>query len=281
MKMDTTRLCAWCGFVAFGFWIVGFFFLFGLQAGFVPAPSPQTPIPELTNMYRQHQIAIRAGLLLFSVGSGLVIPWAVSISMVLKRIEGRYAPLAWCNALLGALLLIFNVIPLFFFQVAAYRAERSDELIYLLSDIGWIMFLGGLFSVIPQGLVIAIAIFKDRSDTPFIPRWVGYLNIWFVVTMCSGLLLYFFKDGPFAWNGVLTFWVAWVGFFAWWLVMPTVVIKATYRIEREAAALGHQIADDDTDTIQRLELLRAEFQLLSDRVQEGEDLRLRSIHPRQ
>lgn len=36
-------------------------------------------------------------------------------------------------------------------------------------------------------------------------RWVGYLNIWAALLLAPAVLIYFFKTGPFAWNGILVF----------------------------------------------------------------------------
>jgi len=39
------------------------------------------------------------------------------------------------------------------------------------------------------------------------------------VLFCPGSLLYFFKDGPFAWNGALSWWLVVVVFCAWFVIM--------------------------------------------------------------
>ena len=48
-----------------------------------------------------------------------------------------------------------------------------------------------------------------------------------------GGLITFFKTGPFAWNGLLAFWVPLVIFFVWFLVMFVALLK-TIR-EQESA----------------------------------------------
>ncbi|WP_445187309.1 hypothetical protein ACTXG6_09070 [Pseudonocardia sp. Cha107L01] len=58
------------------------------------------------------------------------------------------------------------------------------------------------------------------------PRWTAYFNVWAAVLFLPGGLAYFFRTGPFAWNGVFAFWVAASTFFLWLLVMTWLTIAA-------------------------------------------------------
>ena len=57
-----------------------------------------------------------------------------------------------------------------------------------------------------QNIAIGIAAFKDTEAKVF-PRWLGYFNFWAALAFLPAALLYFFKTGPFAWDGVFVFWV--------------------------------------------------------------------------
>jgi hypothetical protein len=46
-----------------------------------------------------------------------------------------------------------------------------------------------------------------------------------------GGVAYFFRTGPFAWNGLLAFWVAASAFFIWLLVMPWITLRAINNAE--------------------------------------------------
>lgn len=49
--------------------------------------------------------------------------------------------------------------------------------------------------------------------------------------MAPASLMGLFKTGPFAYNGILAFWVVAVDFFVWMVVMSIVMMKAIARDE--------------------------------------------------
>jgi hypothetical protein len=59
----------------------------------------------------------------------------------------------------------------------------------------------------------------DRSTRPLWPRWVGYLNLWIALSGAGGGLAVFFKHGPFAWNGLVGFYIPIAAFTVWIAVM--------------------------------------------------------------
>jgi hypothetical protein len=48
---------------------------------------------------------------------------------------------------------------------------------------------------------------------------LGYFNVWCAFIFAAGGLVVLFKDGAFAWNGLLAFWLVAVFFGVWFLVM--------------------------------------------------------------
>ena len=49
------------------------------------------------------------------------------------------------------------------------------------------------------------------------PRWVAFLNFFVAFSFLPDPLAYFFKTGPFAWDGLLAWWVPVAAFFGWLL----------------------------------------------------------------
>jgi len=64
---------------------------------------------------------------------------------------------------------------------------------------------------------------------------LGYFNIWVALLFAPGGLITFFKTGPFAWSGLLAFYVAGTVFAAWFFVMVTMLVKAIDQQAQEAA----------------------------------------------
>ena len=90
----------------------------------------------------------------------------------------------------------------------------------------WAVGLGAWFTVVPQWAVTGIAILQDTREQPIFPRWSGYANLWFAVLSLPSTGLYFLKVGPFAWDGMLAFWLAGGAFFGWAIIMTVVMLKA-------------------------------------------------------
>src|SRR5262249_59457655 len=98
--------------------------------------------------------------------------------------------------------------------------------------LGWLMFVMVFPAYTLQMICIAIAGFIDKSPHPTWPRWAAYLNLWVAFSGMGGGLAVFFKTGPFAWNGLIGFYLP-ISVFAIWLGITTVLLIRA--IQRQAA----------------------------------------------
>ncbi|MGH8595934.1 MAG: hypothetical protein ACREXT_04670 [Gammaproteobacteria bacterium] len=215
MNTRNQLLCAWSGIaftIAFmvGFWIV---------AGFVPPPTPTATATEIAAMYQNNTWQIRTGLLLMMAASGLMSPFLAVISIQMKRMEGSPHILTYTQLSSGTVGVLFLIIPCLIWTTAAFRPERDPEMILLLNDFGWILFLLPFTSFVVQNFAIGLAILGDKNAEPVFPRWVGFFTFWVAILFLPGGLLTFFKTGPFAWHGLFAFWIPLNIFFAWYIVM--------------------------------------------------------------
>jgi hypothetical protein len=80
---------------------------------------------------------------------------------------------------------------------------------------------------------LIVAIFHDRSAAAVFPRWLGFFNLWVALLLLPASMIIFFKTGPFAWTGVIGFWIPAAVFGVWYIVMTVVLLRA---IRDEAAA---------------------------------------------
>jgi hypothetical protein len=234
MDPNNTRmqmLCLWCGPAAMVLFGIGWWGL----AGFVPPPSPNDSALEIQQVYVDNTDGIRAGLVLTMFAGTLTGIFAAAICVQMRRVEGRYTPLSYTElgmGMLGVLLFILTTMPM---QVAAFRPEDTDpELLRTINDLGFIPFVGIFAPAFAQNIAIALVAFKDTEQRVF-PRWLGYYNVWVALLFLPAVLLYFFKTGPFAWDGVFVWWVPLTIFSSWFIVMFVVLRKSIQRQRADGA----------------------------------------------
>lgn len=228
MQFFDQRICAWGGPFCAAFLGAGL-----LMAGFVPPPSPELDAVGIAAVYQNNAGLIRAGMILGLVGIAGYTALVGAISAQLRRMQGisRLAPYLQLGA--GAIGVLTVMFPVMIFAIAAFRPERDPQLTQLLNDVGWLVIIPAFPTFVAQFGAIAFGILGDRSTTPVYPRWAAFFNLWVGVLFVPGGFAYFFRSGPFAWNGLLAFWVAAGAFFVWLLVMSWLTLRA---IGDEAAA---------------------------------------------
>lgn len=207
---------AWCGAAT----VILMFSGLAIIAGYFPPHPPSDGAEKIADFYRSNFYSIRIGLIIMMLSSATMIGFASATSVVISKVEKKHGFLS--NAYLisgfGLALLIFY--PAIWWLTGAYRPDRDIELIYLLNDAGWLQFVGGLFIGWPMFGLLAAAAFVESGPEPYFSRWYGYLNAWVAVAFLPGQIIFFVYSGPFAWNGLISFYVA-VSAFAIW-AGPTV-----------------------------------------------------------
>ena len=118
---------------------------------------------------------------------------------------------------------------------AAFRPERAPQLTLLLNDFAWLAFTTPVGFVFAQNLCLALGIYMDARSKPIFPRWVGHFNILMGLLMAPGALAMMFTTGPFAWNGILAFWLR-IGAFALYVLVMFFVVRTA--IDRQVHEAG-------------------------------------------
>lgn len=229
-NVATQVLCAWCSPIATALWLVGFLGL----AGFAPPLDPNASAAQIQSYYLDHTNMIRAGMCVTMLGAAFLGPFYSVITVQMRRIEGHNSPLAYAQLGLGVVTILLFVIPCFMFGTAAFRSDRDPQLVLLLNDTGWLPFVGAYQTTFIQLLAIAICIFQDREQK-VLPRWLGYFTLWAAFLLLPAGFVLFVRTGPFAWNGMLAFWLVLVVFVTWFLVMAYEMRRAALNQSREAA----------------------------------------------
>jgi hypothetical protein len=211
MEAKVQRVLIWSGVGMVVLWLGAFL----LIAGFVPPHDPSNTAAQIVSIYAGRTNAIKVGMVISMLGSALLVPFGVAISGQLKRIDGARA-LADVQMVSCALLSLEFITPIGVWMAAAFRFDaRAADVTQALNDLGWILFMTVIWSLWVQLVAIGIAILLDRRAEPILPRWLGYLNLWAAVLILPAGIVLFFKSGPFAWNGIVGFFVPLTAFCLW------------------------------------------------------------------
>ena len=217
-------LCTWSGFFAMALFIlawVGFY-----QWLFPPSPG-LTPL-EVAEVYNNNLMGIRIGnVLMTNFAAPLTVPFAAIITVYMLRMKGPSPVLAWTQLASGAVNALIFIIPSSIYGAVAFRPDRDPELLSLGHDMGWLIFDFVVGPTQVQWVVIALAIFWDRSKNKVLPKWFGYYCLWSaIVIFANNAIVFFNQGGPFSWNGILGWWVGATTFCLWYFVAFYVMRRA-------------------------------------------------------
>lgn len=231
-KSKLQMLGAWC---AIGYLVTVFIGWGGIAGLLFPPTPPSNTVEQIQALYQASYTQIRIGMVLVMISALVMIPFTAVMSQFISRIEGGAGVLTYSFLLGAAGNMVLTFYPAIWWLVAAFRPERSPELIYLMNDMAWLQFLGGVTMYLAMPISVSIAAFCDGSANPVFPRWSGFVNIWLAVIVIPDQLLFFFHTGPFAWNGIFGLWLPVVGFGGFWIVNFYCLRQAILR-ERSGAA---------------------------------------------
>jgi hypothetical protein len=222
MNRTVHKFCAWSGTLCLALMVVGFI----LFAGFIPARSASQSAEQTAQFLVANRDMIKWGLIVSMFAAPLLMPFAASISIHIRRIEGRYPALAMTELGLGAIFVLEFIYLIFFWQTATFRPDRAPELIQLLDDMGWIPFVGMTSTIVLQVTVFGVAILLDRRERPVFPRWLGYYNLWVALMFLPGTFNVFYQDGPLSRNGIIAWYIPLTVFASWLLITSFYLSRA-------------------------------------------------------
>ena len=215
MHSPILSLCVYCGPFSLLLFFIGF-----AIAGFFPPLPPSTSAFDVAELYQKNQTVIQLGCVFMVASGAFTAPFTATLSEQLSRMEGQQASvLSKTQLALGATGIMMFLIEAMFWAIASYRVDRSPELTLLLSDIAWFWTVMPFSLIFLQALTIGTAILADKGIRPVFPRWLAFFNFWAAMMYVPGVLMVFFKSGPFAWNGILAFWIPASFYLLWFTIM--------------------------------------------------------------
>lgn len=226
-------ISSWSGAVM----VVLLILTWGLMGQNLPNISASLTADEVAAHYAEHGMMIRTGMVLALVIIGLLIVWSAQITAVMQRIERRSRVLSYSQLIGGALTVLVCSLSCVFWIAATYRT-RSPETVQLLHDLGWIGIDPLYICTAVQAISIGVLGLQDTRTRPIFPQWFCWFCIWTGITFFPISLMCFFKDGPFAWNGLLGFWLPYGCWAIWILMQSYFTARAVLRLEREELSIA-------------------------------------------
>ena len=226
-KINLLKQTSWSGYVYIACLLIGM----GPLAHFLPSQPPTYDPAQIKAVYDSNVTGIRVGMVLALIGSMFYVPWTALLAKAIARIEGGVGILTYSQVIAGCTNVLLTAYPAGWWLLASFRPERNPEIVQLLNDIAWLQFLGVISPFYFVPISIAYASLADSSKDPIFPRWVGWFNIWFMLTLIPLSIIFWFHSGPFAWNGIFGFYLPFIIFFIWFFVMTPVIRKAIPKLD--------------------------------------------------
>lgn len=230
-------ISAWCG-PAF---LVTFVVFWGIIGQNLPNPSPALTADALHARYAENLGSIRLGFIVALITVVLYLPWTALLSTQMTRVEGRFPVMAFLQLLGGGLTVMVISFSAFFWVAAAFRPDQDPAITRMLSDLGWLCIDLLYACTTLQMIAAALVGLADKREVPLFPRWVCFLTIWCGLSFLPASLTGVVITGPFAWDGILSYYIPYACWLGWFTIASTYMIKEVNR--RIKASEGASVAN--------------------------------------
>jgi hypothetical protein len=222
------RLLLWSGVVM----MISVALVQGFVMHFIPPPSPAMTAEQIASIYADHRISLLAGSAIILCSFTLYSTWVIPIIVFINRMERGVPALTYASMVInGVCAFIVFVIPVIW-TLTAYRAGSvSPEITQYSNDLSWFFWVYTFPPYSMWMVIIALAIFNNRSAHAEYPRWLAFYNLFTALLIAPVGLVGFFKSGPLAYNGVIAFWIDASIFFTWMITMTVMTFRAIAQVE--------------------------------------------------
>jgi hypothetical protein len=224
------RAGLWCGAV---YCVLGLAF-WAVVAGFLPPPHQSWDAERVKEFFSHHHVLV--GIVGYCFISPLWTVMSIVLSRIMVRIEGREGILHRIEFFGGMGTTAVTMLSGIAWMVAAYQPEnRPADIVKAFSDLGWFIFNMTVMITFIQYLSFGLCILLDKRTEPLLPSWLAWLSFMVCASFVPICLMPFFPSSPFAWDGLMTYWVALGLFFVWVPFTLVSAFRAVDRIEAEEA----------------------------------------------
>jgi hypothetical protein len=224
-------------------WAIVFAVIYGivlwLLLDMVPPPTAKLDATQIAHWYAVRHTKIRIGAVIASWTSAFMVPLSIVVAAQMSRQEKGSKIWSVMTVVGGGMMSIFLVLPPLFWGVAAFTPTRAPQVTAIMHELGMLtLTTTDQYYVFMWVAVVVISLLPTSARNSPFPRWFGYLSAWIALMFEAGAFAFLPRTGPFAWNGLLVFWVPLTLFGVWIAVMCRLLLVALKRQREEA---GEQI----------------------------------------
>jgi len=231
-RLGSQKVALWCNWIFVALTLVGWL---GIAHFFAPAPANLGLDGTKVWFSETHRWGTILGCTIFYIAAGLLTPGSIQFGLMLAKIEGRRPVFSITTAVCGifiSLIVFFNCCA---WIVAAYRPETGADVIQSWYDWAWFAFLlGWIYLAIEMVATGVVELMDDRAQ-PMIPRWLTWFTFFGALGLLGAAGPAFFKSGPFAYHGLLAFYLPVV---IWGIYIALTTWFMLKELKREAASTG-------------------------------------------
>jgi hypothetical protein len=217
--------------------VVSFALLFGVLAGNLP-PFPASAGPQAVwQHYADHRLSIMIGCAACLTFAACYIAWSVAVAKVMERIEGQGGMWSQIERLGATITYAPPLVALVMWAGAAHEIHNIDPgTAHLLYWMGWFLVDLGYMVTSWQIIGVSIVFIRDRREKKLVPDAVSWWGWVTVASFFAVNAIPYVKTGPLAFDGVISFWIAFGCWFTWIGLMSYYILKAIDRLKAEDAA---------------------------------------------
>lgn len=227
----TQKIGLACMWVFVALTIIGWL---GIANFIMPAPA-DLGMEETKAWFFEHRMGVIVGCSIFYIAACFMVPGTAMYGLMLAKVEGKRPVWAITTFVTGQMISFIIFMNCCGWIACAYRDFGAD-VIQIMYDFMWFGFLLGWGYLVTEMLACSFAELADKREKPMFPRWWSWAMIaaCFLVAPAAGPA--FFQSGPFAYHGILGFYVPLTVWGIYLVGTSIFMYKEVLREEREEKA---------------------------------------------
>ncbi len=205
---------------------------FGISQGLFPAHADWTPV-QTAQFFADHQFGVELGCSIWIIGCCFLGIWVAQLSVVMAKMEGRMPIWAVVQAISGGGIVVLVMLSCCLWTEAAYRTGASPDVIVSSNDSAWLAILQTWPILSLEMVATAVVMLQDQRAVKMVPKWLSYASIVGAIALITTGGPAFTKSGPFAFHGILGYFMPMA---IWGLWFDTHSIFMWKALRREAHA---------------------------------------------